>query len=689
MKRIIIGKKELFAFAERYAGQKVKDFKALEDGEVVALLLSRIFPSYRIVPAPHRTYSFSQRSQYNWEHIFRLCARVHIPLVLIHFPSFGNGVNFGDSHSNEGEFSTVALLYFLFHLSKRLDFSAEFSEDVSEELMEYLQSLDSIASLLLGGALDWEGIPVEVEKQIKSFPAFHSTPEEVALAEKEAVRLCRSFLGMRNRITPPETNVEIKESTSEREAKDNCTKNHYKSEDYEQKKSNLQSSSRMSQQRSALNALPTSSGTSAEKVSSTSFSSLCPPTNNSPASEKTAFFSTTSTEVLSSAWERERELLHQLALKTEECEQLHCREINWIEKIRTLSLSCGASQNSTEKHTVDSPNQSIHSTKVNPEEKNSSEYYRLLYESEKDKRETLEGQLHTMLHLKDIQNNKTSQNSLSSPLTTVSSGEIQSVGVSKNTEGLLGDVRDPDSHQLIYPHSVAHTLYEWILDISLTGSKSDETRMTLLSLIRSLWTAYSVLEHRLIVAVDLLETRAEGFDVEAEGKLSLVSIENRRHASSLSIPFLNASTIHKMKHHNDDVVATTCKSHQNFDEILVRNELKDLQKRVHELFTTSCRREEQWRILCGKLYQAEKRANILAERMSMQKILKEEIEEAASVRSRYFDEIEHLSDQLLPLPSPHSSNRRENESFLSSIHEAMSCLDESFSQLREALRLRE
>lgn len=187
MSFVLIGRKELFSFSDRYSGRRLKDYSGLADGEVLCLLFNRIFPRHAIHPASAHTHTASQRAQLNWEALFRRFAAFHIPI------RFLDPMALMVNNAEKG-FSTLVLFYFLFHLSKRTDFTAEFALDIAEELTTYLQSMDSVASLLLGEALDWESLPEALGSSIRGLPSFHVPPVRQTALEEEAARLCRTIM---------------------------------------------------------------------------------------------------------------------------------------------------------------------------------------------------------------------------------------------------------------------------------------------------------------------------------------------------------------------------------------------------------------------------------------------------------------------------------------------------------------
>ncbi|CAJ1985753.1 hypothetical protein conserved [Leishmania donovani] len=187
---LVIGRKELFSFADRYSSRRLSDYSSLADGEVLCCLFNLVFPDLRIRPAPSQTHSSTQRAHANWEQLFRRFARLHIPLSFLDPAALQAG-------SVECGFSTLVLFYFFHHLSKRPDFSAEFALDVAEEVTTYLQSTDCIATLLLGGALQWAAVPEPLAQTLRVHPVFHTTAEAEMAQEEEAARTYRSMFARR------------------------------------------------------------------------------------------------------------------------------------------------------------------------------------------------------------------------------------------------------------------------------------------------------------------------------------------------------------------------------------------------------------------------------------------------------------------------------------------------------------
>lgn len=693
MNHIVIGKKELFAFAERYAGKKVKEYSALEDGEVVALILNKIFPSFQLIPASHRTYSFSQRCQYNWELIFRHFARVHIPLVLLHTTSFGE-LNSPNSHRfPDVGFSTLALLYFLFHLSKRPDFSAEFAEDVPEVLMEYLQSLDSIASLLIGEALDWNSLPADAREEIRALPAFHTTPEEDSLAEKEAVKWCRLFLGKNNKVSNEGKEKTLESGKREKKRQENRRENDLCKES--EKQSHPRSEMNLDSDHLFIaDAVSLSSGKKLEIPSlKPHFSrSSSYPAPSLDSKESTTVNSATA-EALNAAWERERQLLLQLSLKTEECEKLHSRELDWIDKFRTFSSSGNIPEAGVYKETnVKSREENSGvMTGSQREGKPSSQLYRFLYEKEHEKRIALEARLHGMARDEGGKERSTSLQEY--PLMSLwadrsPSRDSHRLALRKKAESFLDDVRDPETQERIHPHSVAHTLQEWISSLTLSGGRTEETKKTLLFLLRSLWMGYTELEKRLVEAVDILNAKMDALDRVEDihtGEHCHTKNDKDRATSPLSVAggpsLLEKNAYGKGQNDvvtNKDGVFALAKAREEMDELV---------KGVRMLFTTACRREEEWRTLCGKLYQVEKITSALAEQMELKKASEKDIKEATLARKAHYAEIERLTGVLLRIPSSQASRKQENEEHHSTLHDMMASLDKSFSRLGETLHV--
>ncbi|KAG5487688.1 hypothetical protein LSCM1_08051 [Leishmania martiniquensis] len=199
MATIVIGRKELFSFAERYSTRRLSDYTGLADGEVLCCLFNLVFPDLRIRPAPAQTHSNTQRAHVNWEQLFRRFAKLHIPLSFLDPAALQAG-------SVERGFSTLVVFYFFHHLSKRADFSAEFALDVAEEVTTYLQSTDCIATLLLGNALEWSAVPESLAEGLRAHPAFHTTAEAEMALEEEAARTYRSMIARRRKGSVAEAN---------------------------------------------------------------------------------------------------------------------------------------------------------------------------------------------------------------------------------------------------------------------------------------------------------------------------------------------------------------------------------------------------------------------------------------------------------------------------------------------------
>ncbi|RNF21913.1 62 kDa protein Tc-1 [Trypanosoma conorhini] len=158
---VLIGRRELFAFAERYSSCRLKDYTDLADGVVLCGLFNLVFPDLRIRTASPQTHTPSQRTQVNWAALRSALDDVGIPPNLLDQAA----IQHGDA---EKGFSALVLFYFLYHLTKRTDFSAEFATDVSEQLTEFLQSIDSIAALVVGGALPLTAVPPQLQEPIRN-----------------------------------------------------------------------------------------------------------------------------------------------------------------------------------------------------------------------------------------------------------------------------------------------------------------------------------------------------------------------------------------------------------------------------------------------------------------------------------------------------------------------------------------
>ncbi|KEG13730.1 62 kDa protein Tc-1 [Trypanosoma grayi] len=160
---VLIGRRELFAFAERYSSYRLKDYTDLVDGVVLCSLFNVVFPELRIRTASPQTHTLSQRTQTNWAALRAALDSVGIPQSLLDQDALLRG-------DAEKGFSALVLFYFLYHLTKRTDFSAEFATDVTEALTEFLQSIESIAALVAGGALHLSAVPLQLQEQLRILP---------------------------------------------------------------------------------------------------------------------------------------------------------------------------------------------------------------------------------------------------------------------------------------------------------------------------------------------------------------------------------------------------------------------------------------------------------------------------------------------------------------------------------------
>lgn len=179
MSAVIIGRKELFSFADRYSSRRLRDYSSLADGEVLCQLFNLVFPLHRIPAAPQQTHSPTQRAHLHWEALYRRAARVAIPLTFFNPAAL-------EQNSVEVGFSVLVVFFFLHHLSKQTDFSAEFAMDVREAVSSYLQSTSCIATLLLGQALEWSDIPTHLAEMIRAEPVFQRSESDVKEDEESA-----------------------------------------------------------------------------------------------------------------------------------------------------------------------------------------------------------------------------------------------------------------------------------------------------------------------------------------------------------------------------------------------------------------------------------------------------------------------------------------------------------------------
>eukprot|EP00796_Vickermania_ingenoplastis_P008606 gene8606-6042_t len=556
MSNVVIGRKELWSFAERYTGCRVRDVADLADGEVALLLFARIFPCYRLRPASHNTHSVTQRRQFNWESLIRGCVRVRIPLSCVLPAAVGL--------RRDNAFALLALLYFLFHLSRRVDFSTEFGEDVPEALLAYLQSMDSIATLFLGEALDWSAVPEAVGEQIRSMPAFHTAPEEDQADEEEAIHQYRAATRKKDDDTSLTRSVQPQPQVIPA--------------------ANRQADTPLPEADNSPLAPPQAPTRRSSLVALSIGEDGAARTPERPPGE------------LAASLERERLLLQQLATKTEECERLQCREVELVDQ-----LSRGP--------------------KWRMDDARSPEMYRFLYEMERDRASAFESKLQEVqrqLEAAQLEQRTSIAGSAVHPL----DGRIDP----RETELLLEDIVDPETGAVVEAHQLANQLHQ-ILSSSVPSQRDRDDGVRA---VRLLWGAYSEVERRLVHAVEVMDGAAG----EARPRTTGTGAALRA--------------------------------------------VEELQQMVAAFYAATCRREDQWRSLCSKLYQAEKLTLEIAQ-ATEEGPAGAPLDEMQQRREGCYADIEGLTEALLQLPRSH------REEAAQSLHERMNAIEKHIETLHSAL----
>jgi hypothetical protein len=185
-----VTKQQLFSFLAVHARippnealLKKQQYALFDDGVAFCRMFNSIFVQRPIVPiiTSSQTSSASSRSTRNWKALHRAMVALGVPVEVV--PRDMYRPNAVDS---VGGYSGLVFFYFMHHLSKRRDFSAEFSSDVTGHLMTFLQSVDSIRSLVLGGAVMLDSLPRELHHYCSTPPHHEDIPDSPGAQKMEA-----------------------------------------------------------------------------------------------------------------------------------------------------------------------------------------------------------------------------------------------------------------------------------------------------------------------------------------------------------------------------------------------------------------------------------------------------------------------------------------------------------------------
>lgn len=190
-----VTKQQLFSFLAVHARVppnepllKKQQYSLFDDGVAFCRMFNAIFVQQTIAPiaTSHQTSSASSRSTRNWKALHRAMTMLGIPTEVV--PRELYRPNAVDS---VGGYSGLVFFYFMHHLAKRRDFSAEFSSDVTGHLMSFLQSVDSIRALVLGGAIAISTLPQELHEYCSMPPPGAELLRNAAADAAEAQRGAR------------------------------------------------------------------------------------------------------------------------------------------------------------------------------------------------------------------------------------------------------------------------------------------------------------------------------------------------------------------------------------------------------------------------------------------------------------------------------------------------------------------
>ncbi|KAK3234714.1 hypothetical protein CYMTET_55033, partial [Cymbomonas tetramitiformis] len=137
-----VGKKELLQWASETSGLSITRFEDLKDGGVLLKLFAKTWP----LAVDVRLKSKSKASTGNWDIIKGVFLDLGLPMQ-VYAPKGIQASKF------KACYSLLVMVYFLFHLATKHDFSVDFAHPIDPKLAAYLQSSECIDALARGGAL--------------------------------------------------------------------------------------------------------------------------------------------------------------------------------------------------------------------------------------------------------------------------------------------------------------------------------------------------------------------------------------------------------------------------------------------------------------------------------------------------------------------------------------------------------
>ncbi|ESL08638.1 hypothetical protein TRSC58_03656 [Trypanosoma rangeli SC58] len=621
---VLIGRRELFAFAERYSSCRLKDYADLADGVILCSLFNLVFPELRIRTASPQTHTLSQRTQINWAALRSALDDVGIPLNLLD----QSAIQHGDA---EKGFSALVLFYFLYHLTKRTDFSAEFATDVSELLTDFLQSIDSIVALVVGGALPLTAVPPQLQESLRIATMARRRRPGPGQAQRREGSLAASSLGasgedneewLKRQLSFDTEAMTVSSQLLEDEAR-RPVHTHASNEALASRRRTGQLS-HQDTRKQRTDKESTVSGEVAEKARSCSTSSR---SSHTARGERGVLGS--------SVVEREVALQQALIAKSEECENLKMQRTELLAQLTTLRVEGSAN-----------------SSLPMSEEKDAS---KRKLEEEQRRVAMLEEEL---IHLRRILQRTREERC----------GHASASG--SFVEELLKDVVDTETGEGVNVHEAATSLHSVILDALRDSPRRRHDAQRWLWLIVS---AYHVIETRLVTACDLaaMEWRrlegggSDGNSYRGSSSCNWVSeataeLQSTPNTTAKKMQFFQRASPESS---SPDVTAFVTnvavsklaaemeRRQKQFEHQLseLHTTEKNLRQRVHQLethlrrfATKAIEREVKWKSLCAAIHEAERISFGIAESETT-----EEVEELLTRRQSWYARAEEESAYLM------------------------------------------
>ncbi|RNF01419.1 62 kDa protein Tc-1 [Trypanosoma rangeli] len=619
---VLIGRRELFAFAERYSSCRLRDYADLADGVVLCSLFNLVFPELRIRTASPQTHTLSQRTQMNWAALRSALDDVGIPLNLLD----QGAIQHGDA---EKGFSALVLFYFLYHLTKRTDFSAEFATDVSELLTEFLQSIDSIAALVVGGALPLTAVPPQLQESLRIATVARRRRPAPGRAQRREGSLAVSSLGVSEEDNEEWLKRQLSFDTEAMTVSSQLLEDevrgpvHVSNEALAGRRCTGQIS-HQGKRKQRTDKESTVIREIAEKARSCSTSSR---SSHTARGERGVMGP--------SVVEREVELQQALIAMSEECEKLKVQRTELLAQLTKLRAEASANSSLPMSEENDASKQKL--------------------EEEQRRVAMLEEEL---IHLRRILQRTREERCSQTPASA------------SFVEELLKDVVDTETGEVVNVHETATSLHSVILDALRDSPRRRHDAQRWLWLIVS---AYHVIETRLVTACDLaaMEWRrleGSGSDGNSYSQSSSCNWVSEATAELQSTPNTTAKKMHFFQtappaSFSPDVAASATnvavsklaaemeRRQKQFEHQLseLHTTEKNLRQRVHQLethlrrfATKAIEREVKWKSLCAAIHEAERISFGIAESETT-----EEVEQLLTRRQSWYARAEKESAFLM------------------------------------------